>query len=526
MTPEEKFYSEVWRLLKEIKEKYLATPKKQVPSPQNEYIHITKPHGVEIWLNYGSLFKLRKNIIYKLEEWKILKVLDETRGDFNYEGTRFILKILQPRFNKVYQSWEEIDENPWLSEESKIAQTKKILEGRQKQFGKNIEPKKRKNKILTEKSEKNSKINFPTDPEVIEEYLNILNRIEKERQRTPEGEPIAFPVPKGTLFAKGVPLPDEEASILRKLDGLIKTTQKTIPFIDPLGLDPYENIKTIRAVEIPDLDKLKDYRAKLFELKKQSNKPYKERKANAEARAKEMRRQFEELDEKQKEKETLKKEIIEETNKKLEKQRKVFEKLRKQISSLVPRNSVSAFKQYGELLKEISKQSEPIKDALEKIGRLQSTTDYVKNSLTPALQRFATSAKQMEEAMKTLKEHSRIETPNAKALIPSDIRRARQEAETLSELREIRTILQGFLTEKTKKNAVKGVQGKTPAIGKIEIIGRDKIEQHGNKNTAKIKNIAGNRPSKKFFSMNNPIVAIIISVIAGIILYFFYKIFK
>ncbi len=139
MTPEKKIYYEGWKLLQEIKEKYLTTSQKQPLPPQNEHIHTAKPHGVETWLHDGDAFQLRKNIIYKLQEWKLFEVLDETREDFNYEGTRFILKILQPRFNEVYRSWEEINGNPWFSETSKIVEVEKLLKGKQKQSEEKID---------------------------------------------------------------------------------------------------------------------------------------------------------------------------------------------------------------------------------------------------------------------------------------------------------------------------------------------------------------------------------------------------
>jgi len=109
MTPEEKFNQDVLWVLQKIKEKYLATPEKQPAPSENLYrSHLVniKPHGVEIWLNYGNEFSQRKNIIYKLQEWKAFKVLDETRGDFDYEGTRFILEILQPKFDELYKKYE------------------------------------------------------------------------------------------------------------------------------------------------------------------------------------------------------------------------------------------------------------------------------------------------------------------------------------------------------------------------------------------------------------------------------------
>ena len=454
LTPEEKFYSEVWKLLEKIKEKYLATPKKQPPKPENNlFCEPHKPHGVEIWLNYGSLFNQQRNIIYKLQEWKSLKVLDETRGDLNYEGTRFIFKILQPRFNKIYQSWEKINENPWLSEENKIVQIKKVLGERQKQSKKN-------------------KINFPTDPDVIEEYLNILNRIERERQRTPAREPIAFPIPKGIVFAKGVPLPEQETSILRILegDGIIKITQKTRLFVDSLGLDPYENSETIRAVIIPDLKKFENYRDKLSELKNQSGKSYKERKADTGARAKEIKRQLGEGVEKERKKEALKKELIEEVGKKIKKQIKPFEELGRQISSQAQKDFKNfGFKQYRKFIEKIDEQAGPMKRALEQFTAVYS--DSVQNFLTPALQRLIESIKPIEEEMKRLNPLFEYPEYPKEAFISSDVMRARQGAETILKLENIEALLQGLLSKDKKKPK------------QVEIIEEIQKEKNENKKT-------------------------------------------
>lgn len=56
-----------------------------------------------------------------------------------------------------------------------------------------------------------------------------------------------------------------------------------------------------------------------------------------------------------------------------------------------------------------------------------------------------------------------------------------------------------------------------------QIIGRDKIEQSGNKNITKTKNITNSYPTKKWFSMDNPIIYIIVSIILSLTLYFLYR---
>lgn len=266
---------------------------------------------------------------------------------------------------------------------------------------------------------------LPTDPEVIEEYLNILNRIEKERQRTPKGEPIAFPVPKGVLYAKGIPLPEQETSILRifEQDGIIEITEKTIPIIDEF--DPYENSETIRAVKIPDLDKFKNYRDKLSNLKNQLGKSYKERKADAEARAKKLRKQFEELNERQKE----------------------LKELEERIYSRVRKDFEVPIQYYEEITKKISEQLAPIKDALEQAGKLQSA--HIKNYLTPALQRLAPYLRQAEEEMKKINEiYSSSKTPYlSKAIVSSNLIEIEQRNQIISEISDLRKLVKELQTK-------------------------------------------------------------------------------
>ncbi len=67
-------------------------------------------------------------------------------------------------------------------------------------------------------------------------------------------------------------------------------------------------------------------------------------------------------------------------------------------------------------------------------------------------------------------------------------------------------------------------------IEKVEIIGRDKIEQHGNKDTVKIKNITNNHSNKKRFSINKSVVKIFWIIIAAgitfLVIHYLGKIFE
>lgn len=400
MTPEEKFHKDVLYVLEQIKEKFLYTQK-------------GKP--IEYWVKYvgyrNPVLSSEKEaaIIEKLPEYGIIKIRskDVSPSEHYIEAEIFYLEIVQPEFDNFYKKLREIDtklegidENPWFSKESKTIKRKRLFKKQRKQS-------------------KENKISLPTDPDVIEEYLNILNRIEKERQRTPKGEPIAFPIPKGVFIAKGVPLPEQEISILRIFgqNGIIEITEKTIPIINEF--DPYENSETIRAVKIPDLDKFTDCRNKLLESK----------------------------------------EILEGTNKELEEQIKSLKKLEKQIS-LVARSS--SVKNYEEAFEKISEQLAPLKDALERIGRAQRT---VKISLTPTLQRLAPSLKKLEKQIKNFDElHKTPDSFLPKAIISPDLIRVQQGDEMISELKEIRKLIEKSTIKKDELKPIKWFNHKNNSI--------------------------------------------------------------
>lgn len=63
-----------------------------------------------------------------------------------------------------------------------------------------------------------------------------------------------------------------------------------------------------------------------------------------------------------------------------------------------------------------------------------------------------------------------------------------------------------------------------PRIEKLEIIGRDKIEQHGKKNKASVENVRDS--NKKWFSMGNPIVWLIFSTILIVIAFIIKSLLK
>lgn len=100
-------------------------------------------------------------------------------------------------------------------------------------------------------------LEVPTTPRVLGEYLWILNQINEERERTPANEAISYPVSE-PFIAKGIPMPEQETLILRKLEGeynIIKITEKWIT-------DNIYRVK-IRAVIITDLQKFKNFYQKI-----------------------------------------------------------------------------------------------------------------------------------------------------------------------------------------------------------------------------------------------------------------------
>jgi len=143
----------------------------------------------------------------------------------------------------------------------------------------------------------------------------------------------------------------------------------------------------------------------------------------AEIRAKELRRQFEKLNERQKELKEL--------------EERIYSRIRKELD--VP---IQYFKSYEEIINTISKQLAPAKNALEEISRLQSTT---KSYLTPTLQRLVIPIKQIEEQIKNFNElYKTTDHLPSETIISPDVIRIKQGAEMISELKEIRKQIEKF----------------------------------------------------------------------------------
>ncbi len=411
-----------------------------------------------------------------------------------YPNDVFIFEYNKYNIQKIKNLFSELDENPnkiklnlsELSPENleriqkvlKIILDKLELQGINELVG---------NKIPLKRFEK--------EDIFYDEVISILNKINEKRE-----EPLL------EILNESIDYRELRSGNFSELERL-ENENAGMKFLDISRKDLEENV----ILRIKNLSRLK-------EIKRETDEKLK---WMAEIRVEEIENQLEEGVEKEKEKEALKKEIIEEANKKIEEQIKPLKKLEKQIS-LVARSS--SIKNYEEAFKKISEQLAPTKNILNALksalAKYNTSATTIQHTLTPVMQRLTIPIKQIEKAMKTLKEHSRIEIPNAEALIPSDIRRAKQEAEMVSELKDIKKLMAKLLTKNSKKEVV-GEINKQP----VEIVGRDKIvqtiKQYGNKDVAEIKNISDNYPSKKWFSPNNPLVwvigSIIIAIAAGLI---------
>jgi DNA-binding Lrp family transcriptional regulator len=130
LTPEEKFNQEVWWILQEIKKDWLTTP-------EDKRVEFNIRTSSNTHINTPAEETQRK-LLRKLEKQGIIKIVKELfispALDSPLLGTvyglkpkGFILEVLQPKFDKFYKKWGEIDENPWLTKESKVIQRKKLF---------------------------------------------------------------------------------------------------------------------------------------------------------------------------------------------------------------------------------------------------------------------------------------------------------------------------------------------------------------------------------------------------------------
>lgn len=97
VTPEEILNQQVWEILQDIKEEDLATVKGKPVT--YEFPHV---QGVGIIPN-----KRRRNILYKLQELKAIKILNESPRDWRGSGGHILKFKLQPKFDEVYEKYQK-----------------------------------------------------------------------------------------------------------------------------------------------------------------------------------------------------------------------------------------------------------------------------------------------------------------------------------------------------------------------------------------------------------------------------------
>lgn len=129
MTPEEKFNKSVLYVLKKIKERLLYTKQDELIEYQVKFYGYHDPAAPLPENEAEILEKLQERGVIQIKNKEDVKVNRNTSP----EAQIFYLGIIQPEFDKFCKKWEEIDENPWLSEGSRITQRKKLLKGQQKQ---------------------------------------------------------------------------------------------------------------------------------------------------------------------------------------------------------------------------------------------------------------------------------------------------------------------------------------------------------------------------------------------------------
>lgn len=273
-------------------------------------------------------------------------------------------------------------------------------------------------------------MNLTPEEKFNQEVLWILEEIKKEQLATPKGEKVEFTI---RLTKGGIPPIERQRKLLYKLQewGVLKVEIGDILYVG-FGDEPKKYLLSINQQKFDKFYKKWgeiDENPWLSEGSKviQRKKLFDKQKEEAETRVKEIRKQFEELNEKQ----------------------KALEELREQISSQIRKDlsvPIQYFKSYEEIVKNISEQLAPLKNALEEISRLQSTT---KNYLTPALQRLIAPIKQIEEQIKKVNEmYESTKTPNV-SIVPSTILKAEQNAEIVSELRNINNKIERLITQKS-----------------------------------------------------------------------------
>ncbi len=109
MTPEERFNQQVWEILQDVKEESLATKQGQPVKHRTPHIQ-----------GAGIIPKERRiDILFKLQEWGILRVRDNPFEPPIPADDEIYLDLIQPKFDEIYSLYEngssyqeEVKENP------------------------------------------------------------------------------------------------------------------------------------------------------------------------------------------------------------------------------------------------------------------------------------------------------------------------------------------------------------------------------------------------------------------------------
>lgn len=114
MSIEEGFYSEALVFIRELKKISLASPRGSSGFPV-----------LTLFLSSNASFNMQQNMIYKLQEWELVKIVNSKKDKQNNQV--MIVAELASKFNKIHKAWEEIWDNPFFAEKTRIDEITKLL---------------------------------------------------------------------------------------------------------------------------------------------------------------------------------------------------------------------------------------------------------------------------------------------------------------------------------------------------------------------------------------------------------------
>lgn len=109
MTPEEKFNQNIWCILQELKEAQLYNYNGYNPKSDGILLSINIPYPLikDTAKNIFISSEKKVRILYKLQEWKAIKIINGRQNEFEFTKTGFNLCILQPKFDELYRGYED-----------------------------------------------------------------------------------------------------------------------------------------------------------------------------------------------------------------------------------------------------------------------------------------------------------------------------------------------------------------------------------------------------------------------------------